>query len=87
VALDHRRKEAEQALARALGREREAIRRHEAAARHLDDMAVQLEEHAGTIANPALRTAVLQNAARARERAESARERADHARERLRAET
>lgn len=77
---------AQTALEHAVAREREAIKLHESAAGHLDEMAAQLERHALHYDDRLLQQEALDAAANARERARAVRARAATARERLRAE-
>lgn len=79
----HREHAASDAFDRAVEREREAIRHHEAAARQQDTIAAQLEQHALNDRNDVLCDEALDHAARARQRAGLARGRAVRARARL----
>lgn len=77
---------AHEAFERAVAREREAIKRHEAAAVHQDAIASQLEQQALNDKDDLSHDAALDSAAHARRRAQLARDRAATARARLRDE-
>src|SRR5690348_12867784 len=86
VTHDNRHVEAESATARAVRSERQAIERHEAVARRLDQMAADMDQHAHRESDKNVKHRVGASAARARARAEAARGRAEAARKRLREE-
>jgi hypothetical protein len=86
VAEDHRVFGAQSALSRAVEAERLAIDTHEAAARRLDQLAAEMEQHALRDRDEQQQEQAKAIAAKARSRAQAARERAAGARQRLREE-
>jgi hypothetical protein len=86
VARDHRDFKAQSALSRAVEAERTAIAMHESAARRLDELAAEMEQHALRDRDEQQQEQAIEIAAKARKRAQSARERAAAARHRLREE-